>query len=740
MLSKIRHKSYLTILALLAVMVSVVSCSDRQDAPWAMESVNEAIFTINMGDVATVASRTTPTDGEYAEGAGLENYIDIEGEDYACYLFTTDNVFVSKLTITNIYKIDTSTSGRTYSVRAALHPFEVNAIDAGCKVVVLANWDAYPNVEAGRTTINDLSESASVRFAFTEDMKALSGANLIPMYGVKSIASGAATKQGDTYQIGDVRLLRAFAKVEVKPTFTNFPEGANPRVESITLTNCNNAGYKMQAIDYASEEYDYVHNSWTTDYAPVNVPANAETFPLQFDKDEETGNYIIYMPEYNNFDALGKPRQPADRARIKVTFVTDGSNVECIGYLDFLNTASVAAVSTGAEGTDTAAPQGTYLDVARNNWYIFNVTILPHDIEWTVDVQPYALAELSPGFGIERDDDGNILVRNEKGKIIRIITPEGNTYEGSDFKFPGGISGSNFIDKNNNVMIRLFDDGRRQVFDINRSWDLYDANGNQLEMFDYDGTDGSNITGTWSRFDPYNVLIERRINATLAENQLDVSGGSLDVKFKDDNGGTDVKRTKDVYYLDGSDWKPMVHVEVVYHLDNTTIATAINAPYTQKFQQKETTYTYNVAGVQKTQTARELFIADNEGQPFELRFRFFNDKSYQKLYTDNSFDTFTAEGVRTVSYSSVDPSYGGKATLTHYDPWNHIVERWTDAVPNADRTNASSNDTNKVVKYEIVSANPVSPKDLYFSIFYKINGEWVKFYDIAKNGDVIKSY
>lgn len=203
--------------------------------------------------------------------------------------------------------------------------------------------------------------------------------------------------------LGTIHLLRAFAKVDVNIKFVDFAE--TPVVTSVSLTHSNSKGYKAPAN--VTKEEQYVTGSWLTDYTPVNIPDDVTDISLTLTKDENTGHYVAYVPEYRNADANGNTID--NHSRIKINFTigdiaVGGLDVE--GYVDFRY----------SDNPPKGVTPGQHFDIARNNWYKFNVTAKGKDIVWTVDVIPFTSIELNPNYGLEREVfTGYIMGKDKNG-------------------------------------------------------------------------------------------------------------------------------------------------------------------------------------------------------------------------------------------------------------------------------------------------------------------------------------
>lgn len=391
--------SILSCLAALALPFMVACNRQEESLPEVGSNNIQAVFTLDLGGAAYGKARATPADGDYAPGSGLENFIDLDRNDFRCYLFGTDNNLVSALDVAGILKL----SEKRYSIRLRLKDTEEvkKALTTGCRFVLLANWGRYPELNP-EMSIEQLCTNSSAVFEFSQEKSVLSDDNLIPMYGVKEFENGVQDfKDGKTVSdIGTLHLLRAYAKIDVNVRFKDFED--KTVVTSVSLTHSNGKGYKAPAN--VTKESQYVTDSWKTDYTPVNIPVDATDIgELQLTKDEGSGHYVAYVPEYMN---VGSDNQ----SRVKICFTIGdtgnyGSKAE--GYVDFQY----------SENPPEGATRGQSFDIARDNWYKFDVVAKGKDIAWTVDVIPFTYVPLTPDMGLERDDfTGYIIGKDEDGK------------------------------------------------------------------------------------------------------------------------------------------------------------------------------------------------------------------------------------------------------------------------------------------------------------------------------------
>ena len=391
----------------------MVACSSQEESLPEVESSIQAVFTLDLGDAAYGKTRATPTDGEYNPGSGLENFIDLTKKDFRCYLFGLNNKPVSALEVASIYRL----GEKKYSIRLRLKDTEEvkRALTTGCRFVFLANWGSYVDPAPGMT-IEELCTAFFAEFGFSQQKTQLSDKNLIPMYGVKEFERGVQDfiDGKEVSDIGTLHLLRAYAKVDVNVIFKDFEDA--PVVTSVSLTHSSSKGYKAPAN--VTEEKQYVTGSWFTDYTSVNIPNDAADIELTLTKDEKTGHYVAYVPEYRNVDDQGEPVD--SRSRIKICFTVgdiEAGGREAEGYVDFRYSDTPPA----------GVLPGQHFDIARNNWYKFDVTAKGKDIDWTVDVIPFTSVELKPDLGLEREKFTGYIVGKDKDG--RLCWYDGNYYD-----------------------------------------------------------------------------------------------------------------------------------------------------------------------------------------------------------------------------------------------------------------------------------------------------------------------
>lgn len=323
---------------------------------------------------------------------------------------------------------------------------------------MLANWGTYPTLAKGDDIAALWSDNADNIYRFSD--RPLSLEHNIPLYGIQEY-TGVTLTPNMLLQLGRIHLLRAYAKVEV-----NLSPNVQD-VESLTISRVNPRGYKAP-LD-VDEVGDYVHNSYEADYAnTLHIPVIAREevigdFKMTYAGGEPGGfrRYIAYIPEYDNTSA------GAVKSFIKINYADKTFDPDHRIEFKYYQ-------ATGPHGKDEP------FDLTRNYWYRFNVTGGPSTI--TVDVQPYALVTLKPNFGLERDEDGNIIIRDQDGNIIRIVMVDNTVLNFDPFTIPNIGESTGVFDENNHCILAYLKDGRKIVYnycDLGRtelmSWEIYSS-------------------------------------------------------------------------------------------------------------------------------------------------------------------------------------------------------------------------------------------------------------------------
>lgn len=300
---------------------------------------------------------------KYELGIEYENYIGFADRDFRFLLFDGDGRFVEAMTVLGIISATESEYPSEYTVLCSL----AKKPEGTFKVMALANWGVgnYPgggNLVEGVTTIGDICGSSTYIYDPAADGAFTPSAETpIPMYGIKTCDMNLeANKRND---IGDLYLLRAMAKVEVVCR-----EGAGLELASVTLDRYNTGGFR--APDGMDANTTYVSEP----HIPVDAVIDG-TASLDFRISANKAKAVIYIPEYRN---TGTDRH----CRLSVTFADNADKQYAIDFREY----------------SSGKPSGAWLDILRNCCYRFTVD---KTAEFEVDLIPYGVVELDPGFGID---------------------------------------------------------------------------------------------------------------------------------------------------------------------------------------------------------------------------------------------------------------------------------------------------------------------------------------------------
>lgn len=169
----------------------------------------------------------------------------------------------------------------------------------------------------------------------------------IPMWGVMATDVTPLYTQ-DHLDLGDIWLLRAAAKVEVKLSEELKAKGTTT-ITAAALKYYNQTGYVLPSgwsqVSY-TKALDQENCFRIYRHAAVNLPLI---------KDEETGNYYVYVTEYDNINYSG------ERNKINLTFNIGGVEKTFEDAISFCNYSNGAPV------------EGSHYNIVRNHIYEFEI-------------------------------------------------------------------------------------------------------------------------------------------------------------------------------------------------------------------------------------------------------------------------------------------------------------------------------------------------------------------------------
>ena len=194
-----------------------------------------------------------------------------------------------------------------------------------------------------------------------DDKAAPSVGHAIPMWGVKEVVDMKPIFENGTQDIEEIWLLRAAAKIEVNLSADVRSKGTT--INSATLKYYNQTGYVLPsgALEVAKTELlDQEHCINVYRHAAMNLP---------FVKDEKTGNYYVYVTEYDNSN------YPGERNKISLEFNIDRENKYFEDAISF------------CEYSDGKPQEDLHYNIVRNHIYQFEILSIAGDnleLQYTV--------------------------------------------------------------------------------------------------------------------------------------------------------------------------------------------------------------------------------------------------------------------------------------------------------------------------------------------------------------------
>lgn len=402
-------------------------------------------------------------------GTELENLIDLG--DLQILIFGSDGILKNILYADGVMDSETSLAeigAGEYLLKTKLPSGEYDPTSR-FDIVALANLRPHQEestvapLNSGITTLDDIK---AITFKLNdndaEESWTPSENSLIPMSGMLTGSlNGYSTQYFNTavpMELGSIDLIRAVAKIEV---IDHSAEGV-AEVKSVTLHRRNSRGILMpSSLTGTGQPLPHL--------SPNIPPDNGFTDnPLQF---KHVGNkFVAYVPEMEN------PITLEGRDYIDVA----------IEYNDFTEHRLINMAPHDAAGTPVMPADGwpdIWAGVLRNHIYRFTIFSIEADpnLLLTVDVQPFSSVNLNTVLGLERNEDGYIVVRNSEGIVVKYIRTDESVLtmeEVTDWPDLGVFIG--VFDDRKKVLIGYFPDGRNIIFNYVdaelkqlESWEIY---------------------------------------------------------------------------------------------------------------------------------------------------------------------------------------------------------------------------------------------------------------------------
>ena len=235
-----------------------------------------------------------------------------------------------------------------------------------------ATWQANTNykvmVFANCPLIDESVDISTLSYSHTDIDKI----DYIPMWGVTTAQFNLTP--GVSEQIGEIKLLRSMAKVEIIMNADGYT------IDNIAVDKSNTQGYCLpKGYDSVSETEQLDMEG--TDPASFHPFTTFENPPI---KKEQDGKYYIYLPEYKNTETSA--------AKIQVTVNSETYELEFKDY-------------------ENGVPTGDPYDIVRNHIYRYTITgVNDGKLTFEYKVLLWEEVESAIGWNPEIKDGGNAPV------------------------------------------------------------------------------------------------------------------------------------------------------------------------------------------------------------------------------------------------------------------------------------------------------------------------------------------
>lgn len=325
-----------------AVLLTFVSCvNDADEGACDSPQTMQIKFTIEMsGERSPAATRTEWGSVTPKETADLwENTIE-EGK-LQVLLYNADNNLMGEVqNLTYIRRA--GDDNNIYDIVGDLTVDiigESNETTLNGKLVVLANYDDKANATKG-TSLYDIADNL-----YEYDVTGIKArTKYIPMFGVHSISNNLKLVKGERADAGDIRMLRAMAKVRVS---LDSKTAEKYVLENVSLSDYNQKGY-TNPTDFAT----VAETEKLDDEGSLHVKKSKAGTELPFTKISD-GTWVVYVPESS----------ATDPAHINVSITPQRTGISSTAY--------EVEIKNYGEGKAT----GGNLNIVRNTIYDYTISI-----------------------------------------------------------------------------------------------------------------------------------------------------------------------------------------------------------------------------------------------------------------------------------------------------------------------------------------------------------------------------
>ena len=338
---------HILLLAMLSCM-SLLSCGKLiyEEGDDCDESVMHVSLRVSACAGGSAASRALTEDE--VPGTGYENFIDVN--KLHILFFDKDGIFLQSFEPEKVY----SEYPDTWELSGTIQ----NPPKTGFKIVALANWPSDPQgLKVGETTIENVCKADWAMGDYTTPFTP-SKSSPIPMYGVKTHENKISFNSDVETYLGEIDLLRAFAKITVC-----LSDDSSAELNSVTLSK-----YNKRFACAPLGMYDNTVNSSRAN-ATVHLAGSDNDHPaggpLDFAPSTDRKSWTIYIPEYLNAGPSGTARIDCSYIELKVK---DSGVTYRIDFRDY-----------------DGQPETHFFNIVRNFEYHYTVTLTPILFRVTVD-------------------------------------------------------------------------------------------------------------------------------------------------------------------------------------------------------------------------------------------------------------------------------------------------------------------------------------------------------------------
>ena len=337
-------------LALLLAGILAASCIfDADQCFLSVDEPHEIMFTVALDSPRTKASWE---EGYDPSEVGVPFDFRIMPDELRMVVVDTDGNHVGTIQDLDYWPLNDSHTQFQFMgllPSEVVEHFNANGGQPKYRFMVLANCGENMSGEQyityNQTQLNPFAEDAS-----------------IPMWGVKQ-TEVAQLLDSERLDLGEIWLLRAAAKIEVKLCDKLKQSDKEITIKSATLKYYNQTGYCLPS------GWSQTSNTRLLDQESCLRVYRHAALNLPFVKDESTGDYYVYVTEYDNINYSG------ERNKISLSFKMGSEDKEFADAISF------------CEYSDGKLVEDSHYNIVRNHIYEFEVLSIAGDnleLQYTV--------------------------------------------------------------------------------------------------------------------------------------------------------------------------------------------------------------------------------------------------------------------------------------------------------------------------------------------------------------------